>query len=209
LADLRELCVFLLIRHGAHGLGGEALAGRSDAAQLSPLGSEQVHRIVQSIRHLPISAIYSSPVLRTRQTADVLAQALQLPIQTSEALSEVDFGDWAGHSLAELRDQTAWCGWNQFRSGTRAPGGELMLETQARIVAEMLRLRDCHRGEYVALVSHGDVIKSAVAYFLGVPLDLMLRIEISLASVSAVAIGDGGPWVLCVNNTSGVVLFPD
>jgi broad specificity phosphatase PhoE len=209
LADLRELCVFLLIRHGAHRLGGETLAGRSDAAQLSPLGSEQVHRIVQSIRRLPISAIYSSPVLRTRETADVLAQALQLPIQTSEALSEVDFGDWAGRPIAELRDQPAWRGWNQFRSGTRAPAGELMLETQARIVAEMLRLRVRHHGEYVALVSHGDVIKSAVAYFLGVPLDLMLRIEISLASVSAVAIGDGGPWVLCVNNTSGVVLFPD
>ena len=54
----------------------------------------------------------------------------------------------------------------------------------------------------------GDVIKAAVAYFLGVPLDLFQRIEIGLASVSVIAIADYGPWVLCVNNTGDVAL-PD
>ena len=90
-----------------------------------------------------------------------------------------------------------------------SPGGESMLEIQARVVAEMLRLRERHRGECVALVSHGDVIRAAVAYFLGVPLDFILRFEISLASISVIAIGDGGPWVLGVNNTGDELLpFP-
>ncbi|HSU65911.1 MAG TPA: histidine phosphatase family protein, partial [Tepidisphaeraceae bacterium] len=90
--------------------------------------------------------------------------------------------------------------------GTRIPGGELMLEIQSRIVKQMLRLREVHPEQCVAIVSHGDVIKAALAYWLGVPLDLFLRIEISLASVSVVAIGDYGPWVLCVNNTDSIQL---
>ncbi len=83
-----------------------------------------------------------------------------------------------------------------------------MLEIQTRVVAEMVRLREAHPGECMAVVSHGDVIKAAVAHFLGVPLDLFLRIEIGLASVSVVAVGDTGPWVLCVNNTGDEVQMP-
>jgi probable phosphoglycerate mutase len=59
-----------------------------------------------------------------------------------------------------------------------------------------------------AHVLGGDVIKAAVAYFIGTPLDLFRRMEISLASVSVVAIGDYGPWVLCVNNTGDEVPMP-
>lgn len=66
--------------------------------------------------------------------------------------------------------------------------------------------RERHRDECIAMVSHGDVIKGALAYWLGVPLDLFLRIEIGLASVSVVAIGDYGPWVLCVNNTVEIAM---
>jgi len=208
-AGLGDLCVFLLVRHGAHALGGGVVAGRSAEAPLSDAGREQARRAARRIGHLPVRAIYSSPVQRAMQTADILAEAMGLPVQLSDSLSEIDYGQWTGRKLDELRTQELWKGWCEFRSGTRVPGGELMSQVQARVVAEMLRLRDRHRGEYVALVSHGDVIKAAVAYFLGVPLDLFQRIEISLASVSAVALGDRGPWVLCVNNTAEVVLFPD
>jgi broad specificity phosphatase PhoE len=158
---------------------------------------------------LPVSAIYSSPVARTLETAAVLAEHNGRPVQKCEALSEINFGAWAGRGLGELRAQDHWQRWNEFRSGTRPPAGELMLEVQTRIVSEMLRLRDAHKGQYVALISHGDVIKAALAHFLGIPLDLFLRIEISLASVSAVALGDRGPWVLCINNTGEVVLLPE
>jgi len=198
------MTTFLLIRHGAHLLGGDRIAGRTPGVYLSPLGREQAARTAERVVKLPVRAIYSSPIDRTLETARALADRLDLPVQTLNTLAEIDYGDWTGRTLDELRTQPLWKQWNTHRSGTRIPNGELLLETQTRIIAEMHRLHAKHADDCIALVSHGDVIKSALAYCLGVPLDLMLRIEISLASVSVVVIGDYGPWVLCVNNTEEI-----
>lgn len=113
-----------------------------------------------------------------------------------------------GQKIEDLRSDETWRRFNAFRSGTRVPNGELMLETQARIVGFMHGLREEHPNDYVAIVSHADVIKSAVAYCLGVPLDLFSRIEISPASVSVIAIADYGPWVLCLNHTGEMPQLP-
>jgi broad specificity phosphatase PhoE len=154
----------------------------------------------------PAGGDLRQPVVRTQQTADSLADLLQLPVHTADALAEIDYGDWTGRTLDELRPLAAWQQWNAFRSGTRVPGGERMLEIQSRVVHFVLDLRTKHDGQVVALVSHGDVIKAALAFFLGVPLDLFQRIEISLTSVSVVNIGDFGPWVLSINNTGDDLL---
>jgi probable phosphoglycerate mutase len=200
------MTTFLLIRHGAHLLGGGIIAGRSADVRLSPLGTEQVRTMAERVALLQVTAIYSSPVERTRQTAEVLGSRLKLPVAYRDTLSEIDFGEWSGRRCAALDRDEHWRQWNSFRSGTRIPGGERMAEVQTRIVNEVLDQADRHPGGIVCLVSHGDVIKAAVAYFLGVPLDLMLRIEISLASVSVVRVESGGPWVLCVNSTGEIVM---
>jgi probable phosphoglycerate mutase len=186
-------------------LGGDRIAGRLPV-ELSDLGRHQVARLVEHVANLPIRAVYSSPVRRAHDTALPVAQRLGLSIEISDALAEIDYGDWTGKSLDELRPLEAWKQWNAFRSGAAVPGGETMLQIQARVIAEMNRLRHKHPDQLVALFSHGDVIRAALAYWLGSPLDLFHRIEISLASVSVVAIGDYGPWVLCVNNTQEIVL---
>jgi probable phosphomutase (TIGR03848 family) len=202
------MTTFLLIRHGAHLLGGDLIAGRTPGVRLSPLGREQARRMAERVARLPVSAIYASPADRTRETAELLAQALNLPVQVRESLNELDFGDWTGRSVAELRSLEGFARWNGFRSGTRMPGGETMLEIQARMVDEMLRLRERHGEGCIALVSHGDVIRAALAWALGMPLDLLTRIEIGLASVSVVAVADYGPWVLCVNHSGEDVPMP-
>jgi probable phosphomutase (TIGR03848 family) len=194
------MTTFLLLRHGAHLLGGDLIAGRTPGVHLSPLGHEQAERMAARVARLPVAAIYCSPAERTRETAEHLGRRLNLPVQIREALNELDFGEWTGRSVAELRSEERFGRWNTFRSGTRMPGGETMLEIQTRVVAELLSLRERHGDGCVALVSHGDVIKAALAWALGVPLDLFMRIEIGLASVSMVAVADYGPWVLCVNH---------
>lgn len=202
------MTVCCLIRHGAHNLGGERLAGRTPGVHLSALGRNQVDRLAARLSRTQVHAIYASPIDRTRETADILAAQFGLNVELLDALAEVDFGDWTGADLRELRQLPRFQQWNSFRSGSRIPGGEAMLETQARMVAAMLTLCERHNNELIVLVSHGDVIKAAVAYFLGVPLDLFLRIEISLASLSAVGIGTGGAWVLCVNHTGDDLPLP-
>ena len=83
----------------------------------------------------------------------------------------------------------------------RIPNGELMIEVQARVLALMERLCQRHPAMTVALVSHGDVIRAAMAHCLGMPLDFLLRLDVSPASISIVAMEQSGPRVLCVNNT--------
>ncbi len=195
------MTTFILIRHAATDLIGKTIAGRMPDVHLSATGRAQAERLAERLANAPIRAIYSSPLERARETVAPLAARLGLETKTSDAIGEVEFGDWTGRELRELADLAEWQRFNSFRSGTRAPNGELMLEVQARVVSELERLREWHPTEVVALVSHGDVIKALIAHYAGIPLDLFHRVEISPASVSVIALHDWGPQILRVNDT--------
>ena len=202
------MTTFLLIRHAVHLLGSETIAGRMPDVHLSPRGQEQAQHLAQRLVPVSIRAVYCSPITRAQETAQPLAAHFKLPVQICDDIQEINYGDWTGRTLEELRPIEQWQHWNSFRSGTCIPNGESMLEIQARMVSCMQRLQAQHPNEVVALVSHGDVIKAAVAYFLGVSLDMFQRIEVSQASVSVVGFADYGPSVLCVNNTNTLSELP-
>ena len=175
---------FLLIRHGSTDALDVMLAGWTPRVGLNAAGEAEVQRAARHLAGRPVDQLYTSPLERTRRTADILAEALGVPLRLDARLGELRFGEWTGKSFEALRDEPSWHSWNSFRSGTRVPAGELMLETQARAVSLLVELRDRHPDATVALVSHGDVIKSVLAYFLGMPLDLHTRLEISPASIT-------------------------
>ena len=106
-------------------------------------------------------------------------------------------------AVADLAQRDDWRRFNTFRSGTRAPGGEFVLETQTRVVRKIIALAGEHRDQTVAIVSHGDPLRAAVAYFMGIPLDMLLRFEVHPASLSVLSFGEWGSKVLCVNDRSG------
>ena len=191
----------LLVRHGQTDWIGHGIAGRQPDVHLNAAGLEQAARLPARLDGLPLHAIYSSPLDRTRETAAPLALARRLDVRPCEEAIELGFGDWTSGAFADLEAETGWRRFNSFRSFTRAPGGELMPEVQTRIVRAIERLRLAHPGESVALISHGDVIRAAVAYFLGVPLDLFQRIEIRPVSISRIRFYDDGVLVLGVNDT--------
>jgi broad specificity phosphatase PhoE len=198
------MTTFLLIRHAAHGLLGKTLVGRTAGVHLSAEGQEQATRLAEWLSNQPIRAVYSSPLERACETAAPIADTLRLPLRISNALLELDFGEWTGRSFDQLSGDERWDHWNAFRSGTRAPGGETMLEAQARMVAELERLRGEHPDERVVVVGHSDPIKATLAYYLAMPLDLFGRLEISPASVSVLELHDWGPRILCVNHMPDV-----
>jgi len=200
------MTTILLIRHAMHQLGPRVLAGRLPGISLSPEGFKQAAHLVQRLSHLPIAAIYCSPLERTRATAQPLAQHFNLPIEELAGMTELDFGPWGGRSLDELDQRPDWRQWNQFRSGAQTPAHEMMLDVQARAMRELLEIHRRHNDQCVAVISHGDVIRCTIAYCLGVPLDLFRRIQISLASVSVIVLSDAAIEVLCVNNTETVLL---
>jgi probable phosphoglycerate mutase len=195
------MTTFLLIRHATNDWVGNSLAGDTPGVHLNALGREQAIRLAQRLRNLPIAAIYSSPLDRAVETANALASALVLEIQVRRRLTEIGVGRWAGRQISSLDEDEHWQRFNTFRSGTRPPGGELMTEVQSRMADEMAELRHKHPGGTVALFSHADVIKCAVAFYAGIPIDLMHRIEISPASVTVINLFDAGAQLITVNDT--------
>ncbi|MBY5532306.1 histidine phosphatase family protein [Rhizobium leguminosarum] len=192
-----------LVRHAAHDNVGNFLAGCTAGISLGEAGRLQVQRLGQRLRREDINEIYTSPRERTRETAEGIASAcgLSLP-QTDEALDEVNFGDWSGKTFEVLNDDPLWRRWNTTRSLTRTPGGETMLDVQARIFGLMESLASGGSKKRIALVSHADVIKAAVSHVLGLPIDAWPRFDIAPASVTTVVIGDWGAKVMTLNEVS-------
>jgi broad specificity phosphatase PhoE len=191
----------LLIRHGQHNAPPGMITGRMRGVRLSETGRAQAAALAESLAGRGIAAVYSSPLERTMETASFAAERTGLEVMPLDDLLEIDYGEWAGLTLEQLRPIPAWERWNDFRSGTRPPGGETMLEAQARAARALEMARSRHPEGTVAFFTHGDVIRAAVLYCLGAPLDLILRFEISLASVTPVELSEYGPRVLGVNLT--------
>jgi probable phosphomutase (TIGR03848 family) len=196
------------IRHAAYDGVGSTIMGRSPGVALSPEGAEAAEELAERLAGSSVWAIYSSPLERARQTAAAIGARLRLDVRIADELNEIDFGDWTVRTVIELHDSEEWRRFNLFRSGSRTPNGEAMIEVQARMLRLIERVCTVHPAETVALVSHGDVIKAVLAYYLGVPLDLFQRIEISQASVSIVRVERYGPRVLLVNGLAQKESFP-
>src|SRR5437870_2403317 len=112
--------------------------------------------------------------------------AAGLPLRLVDGLGEVKYGEWQGAELKELYKHELWPGVQFYPSGTRFPGGETLGEAQMRMVATLDALRAQHPKGIIAVVSHADIIKLALAYYIGMHMDLFQRLEISPWSVSAI-----------------------
>jgi probable phosphoglycerate mutase len=199
------MTTFYLIRHGLTDWVDHKLAGWLPDIRLSSSGRDQAQRLADRLQHMQFDAIVSSPLERAIETAAPLAASVHAPLEISEAVGEIHMGDWTGRALDDLQGDPAWQRFNLFRGGTPAPGGELMLETQVRMVNELLRWRSRHPEGTVAVVSHGDPLRAVVGFFLGAPVDLFLRLEISPASITVLRLEDWGATVACVNDTAHLV----
>jgi broad specificity phosphatase PhoE len=190
-----------LIRHGTTPRVGKGLTGWLPGHSLDENGRKQADDLASRLAKAPLSAIYSSPLERAAETAAPLARRLGLKVRTREDFGEVRFGEWQGKDFSEIERDSRWNLFNSYRSFTRAPGGELMLETQARMVRGLLDVVENHANETIAVFSHADAIKSALMHFLGIPLDFHIRLEILPASVSVLDLFPELPLVKVVNST--------
>jgi broad specificity phosphatase PhoE len=193
---------FLLLRHGSTDMLDRGISGRAPGIHLNARGQAEARWLAEHLRARHVAAMYASPLERTWQTAEVVAAQLGLTPIANDALLELHFGEWTGQSFDALAPDPRWRDFNTFRCGTRIPGGELMLETQFRVVRLLIELREKHADATVALVTHGDVIKAALTYFLGMPLDFHVRLEIGPASCSELELGRDYVRVLCLNETA-------
>lgn len=194
----------LLVRHALNDWVGDKLAGWTPNVHLNDKGRAQAEALSQRLAHRQIAAIYSSPLERAVETAQIIAVPYQLEVQIREGVGEVRYGEWTGQSLKELAKEDAWRVVQFYPSGARFPGGEAILEMQARAVAELDAIVAQHPSQTILVVSHADVIKAALAHYVGLHLDLFQRLVVSPASLSVVAFMPMGPRLVVLNDTAHV-----
>ena len=192
---------FLLIRHAENDYVKNCrLAGRLPGVHLNEKGRAQVQTLVEKLAGAPLTAIYSSPLERALETAQPLASAVGLEVEVRPGLIELDVGEWQGKSWKGLRRLKIWKTIQASPSRVRFPGGESFSEAQFRICQEIDQIASKHAAqELVACVSHGDPIKLAVAYYIGLPLDSFQRLVVGPASITTLQIGEAGSHLLSLN----------
>ena len=187
----------LLVRHAAY--DGGFLAGREKDAGLGEAGRAQAKKLGMRLARGNVDAIFTSPRERAVETAAAIVSARgNQDAMLAEALDEVDFGSWSGRTLEELGADPAWRRWNEVRSLCRAPGGESMLDVQHRVLSFLEQVTG-HGSRRLIFVTHAEVIRVAVSYYLGLSVDAWPRFEIAPASITTVVVGDWGAKLTGLN----------
>lgn len=190
-SDLGRPTVTVLARHGAtewslekrfSGLGGKDMP-------LAEVGHAQARALAAEVaRRSEVTRIVSSPLLRTRQTAQAVADVTGLDIEIDDGFAECAFGDWDGYTFAEVkarwpRELEKWLGSLEVAP----PGGESFAECLERVAAARMRLVERYAGERVLVVAHVSPIKILVGLAIDAPLHSVYRMELPPCSLSTLA----------------------
>ncbi|MFE0131447.1 bifunctional RNase H/acid phosphatase [Streptomyces sp. NPDC059037] len=205
--DLGAPATFVLLRHGETALTPQKRfsgSGGSDPS-LSDVGREQAERAAAALAARgTIQAIVSSPLKRCQETAQAVAARIGLDVRIEDGLRETDFGAWEGLTFGEVRERQPE-ELNAWLSSAKAapPGGESFAAVSRRVSAARDRLTAEYAGRTVLLVTHVTPIKTLVRLALGAPPEALFRMELSAASLSAVAYyADGNASLRLLNETA-------
>ena|SRR5687768_12904651 len=183
--------MLVLVRHGQTQANAEGrLQGRLDVP-LSELGRRQAASLASALSGA--GRVVSSPLLRARETAEVLG----LPVEVDDRWVEMDYGDYDGRPLAEVPVEL-WERWRSDASYT-PPGGESLAAVGERVRAACKELLAEAAERDVVVVSHVSPIKAAVAWALGTSDEAAWRMFLEVASVCRVGVGPHGPVLRSFN----------
>lgn len=195
------MAYLLLVRHGEsewNALG--KWTGWTDVS-LSEKGREEARKAADAIKDIPITVLYSSPLARARQTLDEIVHVLgvQLPVRTSEALKEKNYGDYTGKNKWEVKKEVGDEEFLKIRRSWdyRTPNGESLKDVYDRVVpfykSDILPLLE--KGENVLITSHGNTMRALVKYLDSIPDDQISSLEIGTGEVYVYDIDSEGKVV--------------
>ena len=165
--DLHCPARFFVARHGEAEYESDLLG--DVGGSLTQAGRGQSRTLAESLRGQKIARVWSSPLARAVQTAEIAAARLGVEVVVREALREYSVGDWAGQESEGARFDEVFRQWADGRLGERIPGAESGQEIIARFTSALNAIADEHRGEGVLVVTHGGVMLTALPPLLGLP----------------------------------------
>jgi broad specificity phosphatase PhoE len=168
---------------------------------LSEQGVQQAHDAARALAGEAIAHIYSSKLSRAVETARILAKPHGLAVQTIADLAELHFGDLEGLSYDEIetRYPEVFRSWMSTPTETEFPNGESFAQMRARVLPAMDDLIARHQNESILVVSHAGPIRVLLGAALGMPDDLIFRLEQKHAGINRIYYADAGPVVQLVN----------
>lgn len=165
---MTQLC---LVRHGQTDWNLEGrYQGQSDVL-LNENGFAQAMQLAEQLKGETFAAIYSSDLLRARQTAQPVAKMLGMPVQIEPRLREINQGEWEGVLVEDIRARYAelWSQRTVDPASVRPPGGETVGEVAARVYAALDDIARLFPTERALIVSHGLSIATAICREKGIP----------------------------------------
>ncbi|MFC2035318.1 histidine phosphatase family protein [Chloroflexota bacterium] len=202
--DVPLTTTILLVRHGQteSNITGFYM-GRSDE-DINERGYIQASCLASRLAKLPISLVYTSPLMRAHSTASILAMPQRLEPKLSDDLIEIQLGDWQGLHMDEIKQRWSelWHDWRVDPSNLTLPHGENLSEVTERAVNVFERIVGSDQGKQVVVVTHDVIIKVLVAHVLRVSNRIYRKFNISNASLSMIQVVRGNPRLVMLNDTS-------
>jgi broad specificity phosphatase PhoE len=191
--------ILYLARHGETdwNVSGQIMGERP--VPLNERGREQARRLAYDVEGLGVRLLLSSPVARARETAELLAERLRLPVEQDGGLTEIGVGEWEGLFWRDLADEIARRDLYLAPERTRPPGGETLGEVQARAVAAVERALARQPDGPLLCVSHADVVRAVVAHYLSLSLRTSRQLRIDHASLTALRLHESEAELLFLN----------
>ncbi len=164
---------YCLIRHGQTDWNIEGrYQGQADAP-LNEVGRAQALTLGKAIADQTFAAIYSSDLSRARETAQIIAPFLNLPVSLDVRLREINQGEWEGKHIAEIKTRYAQM-WKKHRKdpdNARPPGGETLREVAQRMASSLNELSHIYPEGPVLIVSHGLSLATVLCMSQGIPVE--------------------------------------
>lgn len=194
----------VLVRHGEPEAATRGRCYGKLDVPLSAGGREQVERAAARLSCLPLRAVYASPRLRARESAEIIAASRTLDVRIEEGVCEIDFGLFEGLTYDEIARgfPDEYRAWMERPTEVEFPGGESFARMRERVESSAAKLCAAHTGEALAIVAHGGVNRIILAAALHMNAPDIFRLEQSYAGVSVIDYYDQTPVVRCVNATS-------
>lgn len=208
-----------LIRHG-HAVPGEhdILPGDYDEQPLSERGQRQARAMAERFMKTPVVAIYCSPILRVRQTAQHIADVCHLPVTVEADLREVDLSGLRAHlppattssdPVVQLRAYLRQVEAVAMQVGvwSQIPGAEPSDAVRARMLGVLDRIAARHAGQRVAVVSHDAAINTAIAAIMGLSRDFLY--PVANTAISTLRLRGNERVVVAINDHAHLARLQD
>lgn len=182
------MTTFIFLRHAVSSANEAGiLAGRLPGVELSNKGKKQAASLIAELNELQIKRVLISPQTRCLQTIQPWLAETHKRVIIEPAFQEMDYGLWAGLRLVELAKRKEWKQIQKSPASFRFPQGESFQAAKRRVERRLTWLSNKYPKDRILIVSHGDIIKMAVASTLNLDLDEFQRIVIDPASITTVA----------------------